>query len=80
MRMRNIKREGDIFTMDCYVDETPAYEYKREFSLKFNVVTGEFLSDMTGIDYFYAGHALFRIRLFFANHEPIPSETNYVWY
>ncbi len=78
--MRNIKREGSVFSMDCYVDDETEPEYKKEFFLKFDVETGEFLSDMTGVDDYYADHALFRIRFLLSAHEPIPSDLSYVWY
>lgn len=77
VKLRNITMHEDgTVSMDCHVID----RIKRpDFFLHFNPKTREIYSDMTDIDYYYAGHAVLHIYFLVRDGIKLPKESTAAW-
>lgn len=77
IQLNNITKNKDgSVSMDCHVIDRIE---NQDFSLTFNPDTREILSDMEGIDEYYAGHAVLHIYYRLKAGEPLPSKALAKW-
>lgn len=73
--MKNIENNGDIITMNCYVEG----DQNNSFSLAIDAHTFDIIKSSAAGNEFYARQARNRIWLIWEENQKLPEETCAVW-
>ncbi|MBQ8678328.1 MAG: hypothetical protein IJ530_01030 [Treponema sp.] len=78
VRMTNIRQKDNYVSMDCFVEnnrsDTPS------FSLKFDPLTEQILSDVTSVDKSYLSKVMYKISSIIQSGQPLPEKSCVAWY